>query len=155
MLYAVVLSPVLLSTLALALQGGALQLERERLRNALDQSVLSAAATLAPGPGTAVDAAQAEETVRQLLADNLRPLEADITGTDADRVAASAEVFVVSSTPATDPLHGDRVLQRPSVVVHIEVPVDSGLLHFAGVSGPIVFQLDGYADLRVRGIGST
>lgn len=156
-LYVIVLSPVLLLSLALAVQLGALQLEKERLRSALDEAVVVAASRAAAvdSAGAQVDGARAAALLRTSLDDNLRPLEDQIDGLSPEAVAAAAEVAVVGDVPALDPLGSGALLRRPTLEARVRIPVRTGLLAFAGLPGSVTLTLTTSADLRRTGSGST
>ncbi|TMC50613.1 MAG: hypothetical protein E6J14_03390 [Chloroflexi bacterium] len=152
-LYVVLLSPVLLLMLALVVEGGALQLERERLRSAVDEAVVDAGAVAASGGTEArLDQSRAAEMVRASLLDNLRPLQGELAGADAAEVAARAEVAVVQSVPSPDPFHPDVILHRPTIEVRVRAPVRSDLLHvLAGLAPSLTMTVVAGADLRLAG----
>ena len=148
-LYAVVLSPVLLVGLALAVQVGALQLERQRVRSAVDEAALIAAATAATAGATAsVDHPRAAALLRSALAGALRPLEGEMAGAGADAVAAGAEVVVIEEVPAPDPFAPGTVVLRPSIEARVRVPLRTGLLRIAAVPPTLTVTVVSGADLR-------
>jgi Flp pilus assembly protein TadG len=151
-LYAVVLSPVLMLCLTLAVELGALQLEKQRLRSAVDEATTVAAARDASGSAAiTLDAARTAGLVRQSLADNLAPLEGHLDGVTADQVAQAADVAVIVEVPAADPFDSTRTLQRPTIEARVRAPVHAGLLGLAGLPSTITFTLVATADLRVVG----
>lgn len=153
-LYTVLLMPVLLLCVTLAVQVSALQMQRQRLVSALDVAAVAAggmAATTTSGIG--IDPAQAAADLRRSLADNLQPLASDLAGTDPGAVAAGAEIVIITDPPQLDPFTGD-LLQRPSLVARIEVPVRTGLLTMAGLPAVQTLTLTSTADLRIRGLGA-
>ena len=153
-LYAVVLSPILLLSLALAADVGALQLQKQRLRSAVDQAAVVAVGGTAQAQSDAgLDPLLAAVRVRTLLADNLRPLQSDIAGQSADDVARQADVAVVNDVPAVDPFDSATLLRRPTIEVRVRLPVRTGLLQLAGVSPTVVLTVVAGADLRVSGAG--
>lgn len=155
-LYVVVLAPVIFLCLALALESGALQLEKERLRSAADVAVEAAANRLSSvNGGVHLDVADADAVVREALLDNLQPLAGEIVGESPADVAASAQLEVVTDVPAGDPFSEGRVLLRPTVEILLDVPVRSGLLSVAGLPPVLHMTIESSADLRVVGLGST
>jgi len=151
-LYAVVLSPILLLSLALAGEVGALQLEKQRLRSAVDQAaVVAVGSTGQARPGAILDPLQAASRMRAALAENLRPLQGDIVGQSADDVARLAEVAVVSEVPAQDPFDHATVLRRPTIEVRVHVPVRTGLFQLAGIPSFVSLTVIAGADLTVSG----
>lgn len=154
-LYVVLLSPVLMLTLALAVDVGGLQLQRQRLGSAVDQAAVVAAS----GSAGVVDVGRlngtAEARFRQALLDNLRPLASDIAGTTPEAVARAAQVYVPASLPAADRFGNAGVLRRPTIEAQVRVPVRTGLLHLAGISDTVTLTLTTAADLRVIGGAGT
>lgn len=154
-LYAVLLSPMLLLVLAFVIEGGALQLERQRLRSAVDEAALIAGGSAATGGGGAeLDTRHAAAVLRTALADNLRPLAADMTGSGVDAVVAAADVVVVTAVPSADPFGGGAVVRRPTIEVRVRAPMRSGLLRFAGLPDSVLMTITAGADLRFAGAGS-
>ena len=148
-LYAVVLSPLLLVGLALAVQLGALQVERQRVHSAVDEAAVTAAATAAVAGVTAgVDHPRAAALLRSALAGALRPLEGEMAGAGADAVAAGAEVAVIDEVPAPDPFAPGTVVLRPSIEARVRVPLRTGLLRIAAVPPTLTVTVVSGADLR-------
>src|SRR5690242_17322057 len=86
-LYVIVLSPVLLLGIALATEAGALQMEKQRVRSALDASVVVAAASASrAGVAAQLDTARAAAVMREVLIANLAPLASAFAGVDAQAV---------------------------------------------------------------------
>ena len=151
-LYAIVLSPVLLLCLALAVELGALQLEKQRLRSAIDEATTVAAARDAAGGATvSLDPARTAALVRQSLADNLAPLESHFDGVSATQVAEAADVAVVVNVPAADPMGTGSMLTRPTVEARVRAPVKAGLLGLVVLPTSVTFTLVSSADLRIVG----
>jgi hypothetical protein len=139
-------------SLALAAEVGALQLQKQRLHSAVDQSaVVAASGTAQGGAGVGLDSARSEALLRASLIDNLTPLQHDIDGATAADVAATAEIHVITTVPAVDPLDPSQVLRRPTIEVKVHVPVHTGLLQLAHVPGTVSITVTGSADLRVAG----
>ena len=151
-LYVIVLSPLILLSLALALEAGALQLQKQRLHSAADMATVSAGGAGADvSNGANLDLVPADAAIRRALIDNLTPLQADIAGATPLDVAAAATVYVVTAVPATDPLDNSATLTRPTVEIRMRVPVRSGLLSIAGLPAVVYLKIDSRADLRVIG----
>ncbi len=151
-LYVVILSPIIFLSLALALEVGALQMQKERLRSAADMATVtagSAGATVVGG--THLDAATTALALRQSLVDNLAPLEDQIVGTTPTDIAATADVFVIATLPATDPLDASRTITRPTIETRLHIPVRSGLLSVAGLPPTVTLTVTSSADLRIVG----
>jgi len=151
-LYAVVLSPILLLSLALAVEVGVLQLTKQRLRSAVDQAAVVAVAGRAQaGPHAQLDRGAAAALLRTALAENLRPLAHDIDGISADDVASNADVAVITEVPAPNPFDPSALVRRATVEVRARIPVRTGLLSVAGVPATVTLTLVAAADLRVTG----
>jgi Flp pilus assembly protein TadG len=151
-LYVVLLSPVLLLSLALAVDLGGLQLQRQRLGSAVDQAAVVAAAGAARASAAAeLDAGVAASRFRQALVDNLQPLSAEIAGSTPEAIARAADVVLVTSVPAPDPLVAGSTLRRPTIEARVRVPIRAGLLHLAGIPDTVTLTLTTAADLRVIG----
>lgn len=150
-LYAVVLSPLLLLALTLGVEVGALQLERQRLHSAVDEAVITATGAASGGEAAHLDPQLAVARVRRALADNLAPLRADLAGATPESIAADAEVVVVTAVPAPDPFDPTRTVERPTVEIRAHVPVRAGLLTLAHLHPTVTLVLVGAADIRVVG----
>jgi Flp pilus assembly protein TadG len=148
-LYVIVLSPVLLLGVALATEAGALQMEKQRVRSALDASVVVAAASVSRG-GTAaqLDTARAASVLRAVLAENLAPLASTFAGPDAARIAGTADVAVVTAVPSADPFASGATLRRPTLEVRVRVPLRTGLFAAAGLPPSVTVTLVASAGLR-------
>jgi hypothetical protein len=149
-LYVVVLSPVLMLGIALATEAGGLQMQKQRLRTALDASVVVAAASASrAGTVAQLDPARAVAVMRETLVDNLQPLQsAFAAGTTAQSIARAAEVAVVTTVPAADPFAAGIVLRRPTLEVRVHIRVDTGLLAAAGLPRAASLILVASAGLR-------
>ncbi len=151
-LAAVLLGPVLLLALLLAVQAGALQLERQRVRSAVDEAAVTAASGAAgAGAAAAVDRGRAAALLREALAAALRPLAAELGGAGAGDVAATAEVAVIEEVPAADPFTPGAVVLRPSIEARVRVPLSTGLLRIAAVPATLTVTVVSGADLRRAG----
>jgi len=153
-LYVVLLSPVLILCMALAIDVGALQLQRERLASALDQSVVVASSFAAlAGTSAGLDPQTAVVELQTSLVENLTPLDAIISGATPREVALSADVAVVSSVPSRDPFGGPEVITHPTIEARIRVPVSTGLLAVTGMPSTTLLTLIAHADLSFTGPG--
>jgi hypothetical protein len=151
-LYVVVLSPVLLLSLALATEVGGLQMQKERLRSALDQSTVVAAAAAARAGSTAgIDRSRAIAVMREVLAQNLAPLSSAFADASASAVASDADVAVVTDVPAPDPFDAAALVRHPSIEVRVRVPVHTGLFAVAGLPSTETLTLTSSAALRETG----
>ena len=151
-LYTIVLSPLIVLSLALVVEVGSLQLVKQRLSSAADMATVDAAAEAANANAIGhIDPTEAVLATRQALYDNLQPLSDQIVGTDALGVAANADVYVLTTTPVADPLKPDHVLTLPTVEVRIRVPVRSGLLAASGLPNAITMTITSSAALREAG----
>lgn len=151
-LYVVVLSPVLLLSMALATEVGGLQMQKERIRTALDQSaVVAAAAAARAGGGVEIERARAVGVMREVLAENLAPLSSAFDGTSAAAIARSADVAVVTDVPAPDPFDSTAVVRHPSIEVRVRVPLHTGLFVAAGLPPTETVTLLATAALRETG----
>jgi hypothetical protein len=151
-LYVIVLSPVLLLGIALATEAGGLQVQKMRVRSALDASVVVAAAS-ASGAGTAarLDGARAVAVLREVVRENLLPLQGAFLGADASSVAAAAEVAVLTEVPAPDPFAPGAVIRRPTLEVRVRIPLRTGLFTAAGLPPSETVTLVAAAGLREAG----
>jgi len=152
LLYAVVLSPMLMLSLALATELGSLQLQKQRLRSAVDESAVVAAGRIsAGGDATAFDAEHATTLLRASLADNLRALQGHIDGLSAEQVAANADIAVITDVPTADPFDASAIITRPTIEARVHVPLRTGLLSLAGLPATVTLTLISSADLRRTG----
>jgi Flp pilus assembly protein TadG len=151
-LYVVVLSPVLLLSLALATEVGGLQMQKERLRSALDQStVVASAAAARAGSAAGIDKARAVAVMREVLAENLSPLSSAFADASAFSIARDADVAVVTDVPAPDPFDSTAVVRHPSIEVRVHVPLHTGLFGVAGLPSVETLTLTSSAALRETG----
>ena len=132
-LYAVMLMPTLILIFALAVDMAGLQMQKLRLRYAVDLATVTAA-TLVDAPYYSrtgrlqLDPAAATATAREYLARNL----ADMPDVAAPRaIAAAADISIVNRTPAIDPYTGGH-LDRPAICARIRVPYRFMLLGWVG-----------------------
>jgi len=150
-LYVIVLSPVLLLGIALATEAGGLQMQKERVRSALDAAVVVAAASASrAGAAARLDTARAEAVMRAVLRDNLAPLQSAFAGATAQTIAQDADVAVVTDVPAPDPF-GNGTLRRPTLEVRVRVPLRTGLFTAAGLAPSVTVTLVASAGLREAG----
>lgn len=133
-LYSVLLMPILILVFALAVDIGSLQMQKLRLRYAVDLATVTAAtdvdtAFYSRTGRLELDVATATATARAYLLRNLRGL-ADTPNPAA--IAAAADITVVNRVPAVDPYTGMR-LDRPAVCARIRVPHRFDLLGWIGL----------------------
>jgi len=151
-LYVVVLSPVLLLSLALATEVGGLQMQKERVRSALDEStVVAAAAAARAGRSAGIDQPRAIAVMREVLAENLVSLSSAFAGASASGIARDADVAVVTDVPAPDPFDSSAVVRHPSIEVRVRVPLHTGLFAVAGLPPSETVTLTSTAALRETG----
>ena len=134
-LYAVLLMPTLILIFALAVDLAGLQMQKLRLRYAVDLATVTAA-TLVDAPYYSrtgqlrLEPATATATARDYLARNL----AGTPGIESPAAtAAAAEISVVNRTPAIDPYTGRR-LDHPAICARIRVPYRFTLLGWIGLN---------------------
>jgi Flp pilus assembly protein TadG len=133
-LYAVLLMPTLILVVALAVDLTSLQMQKLRLRYAVDLATVTAA--------TAVDARYYSQTGRLRLDPELATattrdfLMRNLTGMpgipEPAQVAATADVSIINQTPAADP-YTRAYLDRPAVCARIRVPYRFLLLGWIGL----------------------
>lgn len=133
-LYSVLLMPVLILVFALAIDIGSLQMQKLRLRYAVDLATVTAATDVDTGYYSRtgqlqLDAEAAARTARGYLLRNLSGL-ADTPNPTA--IAAAADITIVNHVPALDPYTGMR-LDRPAVCARIRVPHRFDLLGWIGL----------------------
>jgi hypothetical protein len=148
--YAIVLFPLLMLTLALVLAVGSLEDLRTRLRAQLDMAALVATQALDPvgladGDPPRLDPVAAEALAREYLARNLAAPDALLAASAVD-IAASAEV-VVSNDPGIDPITG-APNTAPTVSIRITAPARIPLLGLAGIAPVVTLTIDGSAAAR-------
>lgn len=132
-LYAVLLMPTLILILALAVDMAGLQMQKLRLRYAVDMATVTAA-TLVDAPNYSrtgrlqLDPEAATVTAREYLVRNLAGMR-DVAAPLA--IAGAADITVVNRTPAVDPYTGGH-LDRPAICARIRVPYRFMLLGWVG-----------------------
>lgn len=147
-LYAVLLMPTLILILALAVDIAGLQMQKLRLRYAVDLATVTAA-TLVDAPNYSrtgrlqLDPAAATATAREYLVRNLAGMR-DVAAPLA--IAAAADITIVNRTPAVDPYTGGH-LDRPAICARIRVPYRFMLLGWVGFSE---IELVVAADAEIR-----
>jgi Flp pilus assembly protein TadG len=132
-LYAVLLMPTLILILALAVDIAGLQMQKLRLRYAVDLATVTAATQVdAPHYSQTgrlqLDPEAATATAREYLVRNLAGMR-DVAAPLA--IAAAADITVVNRTPAIDPYTGGH-LDRPAICARIRVPYRFMLLGWVG-----------------------
>jgi hypothetical protein len=147
-LYAVLLMPTLILILALAVDMAGLQMQKLRLRYAVDLATVTAA-TLVDAPDYSrtgrlqLDPAAATATAREYLVRNLAGMR-DVAAPLA--IAAAADITIVNRTPAIDPYTGGH-LDRPAICARIRVPYRFMLLGWVGLNE---IELVVAADAEIR-----
>ena len=147
-LYAVLLMPTLILIFALAVDMAGLQMQKLRLRYAVDLATVSAA-TLVDAPFYSrtgrlqLDPLTATATAREYLVRNLAGMP-DIEAPSA--IAAAADISIVNRTPAIDPYTGGH-LDRPAICARIKVPHRFMLLGWVGLNE---IELTIAADAEIR-----
>jgi len=148
-LYVVLFIPTLMLILSLTVDVAQLQMQRVRLRYAVDLATLSGASSVdkpyySQSARLRLDPNVALSTTRAYLASNLtEPLGSN----QATAVAEAAEITVVNETPGIDPFTGMR-LDRPSICARIRVPYRLDLLGFVGAIGTGQMTLASNAQIR-------
>jgi hypothetical protein len=147
-LYAVLLMPTLILIFALAVDMAGLQMQKLRLRYAVDLATVTAATAVdAPYYSRTgrlqLDPSSAAAITREYLDRNLAGLP-DITS--PEDIAAAAEIRVVNQTPAIDPYTGGH-LDRPAICLRIRAPYRFMLLGWIGVNE---VELTIAADAEIR-----
>lgn len=147
-LYAILLIPTLFLIFGLAIDIADLQLDKLRLRYALDLATVTAA--------TAVDTsgysrtgelrlqrAAAVATAREYLLRNLRGLPDTAA---PEQIAAAADITVVNQVPTRDPYSG-ALLDRPAISARIRVPHRFSLLGWVGMTA-VTVTITSTAEIR-------
>jgi hypothetical protein len=129
--------PTLILVLALAVDMTSLQMQKLRLRYAVDLATVTAATAVDEGYYSQtgrlrLDPALATATTRDFLVRNLTGMPGV---PEPAQVAATADIIVINQTPATDPYTHAR-LDRPTVSARIRVPYRFLLLGWIGL--PVV-----------------
>ena len=133
-LYAVLLMPTLILVFALAFDIASLQMQKLRLRYAVDLATVTAATAVderyySQTGRLRLDPALATSTTRDFLMRNLTGM----TGIpEPAQVAAAADITVVNQIPAADP-YTRVLLDRPAVCARIRVPYRFFLLGWIGL----------------------
>jgi len=147
-LYAVLLMPTLILIFALAVDMAALQMDKLRLRYAVDLATVGAATQVdAPFYSRTgrlqLDPVAATTTAREYLVRNLAGMP-DIASPAG--IAGAADISVVNNTPSIDPFTGGR-LDRPAICARIRAPHRFMLLSWVGINE---VQLTIAADAEIR-----
>ena len=134
-LYAIVLMPTLILILALAVDMAGLQMQKLRLRYAVDLATVTAATRVDAPYYTRtgrlqLDPAAATATAREYLVRNLTGMP-DVAAPLG--IAVAADISIVNRTPGVDPYTGGH-LDRPAICARIRVPYRFMLLGWIGVS---------------------
>jgi Putative Flp pilus-assembly TadE/G-like len=133
-LYAVVLMPTLILILALAVDMAGLQMQKLRLRYAVDLATVTAATRVDAPYYThtgrlQLDPVTATATAREYLLRNLAGMP-DVAEPLA--IAVAADIRIVNRTPAVDPYTGGH-LDRPAICARIRVPYRFMVLGWIGI----------------------
>jgi hypothetical protein len=147
-LYAVLLMPTLILIFALAVDMAGFQLQKLRLRYAVDLATVTAATMVDESYYSRTGRLQlspnaAEATAREYLVRNLAGMP-DITSPAA--IAGAADIIIVNRTPAIDPYTGGQ-LDRPAICARIRTTHRFMLLGWVGVNE---VQLSVAADAEIR-----
>ncbi|TMB68481.1 MAG: hypothetical protein E6J51_05905 [Chloroflexi bacterium] len=133
-LYAVLLMPTLILVFALAVDIASLQMQKLRLRYAVDLATVTAATAVderyySQTGRLQLDPALATSTTRDFLMRNLTGMPGI---PEPAQVAAAADITVVNQIPAADP-YTRVLLDRPAVCARIRVPYRFFLLGWIGL----------------------
>ena len=133
-LYAVLLMPTLMLVFALAVDIATLQMQKLRLRYAVDLATVTAAMAVdseyySRTGRLQLDPTTATATTREYLLRNLDGLP-DISSPAA--IASEADVTVINRVPARDPYTG-MALDRPAICARIHVPHRFSVLGWIGL----------------------
>ena len=133
-LYAVLLMPTLILVFALAIDLASLQMQKLRLRYAVDLAAVTAATAVdepyySQTGRLRLDPVLATSTTRDFLMRNLTGIPGI---SEPAQVAAAADITVVNQTPAADP-YTRALLDRPAVCARIRVPYRFFLLGWIGL----------------------
>jgi len=133
-LYAVLLMPTLILVFALAVDITSLQMQKLRLRYAVDLATVTAATAVderyySQTGRLRLDPGLATTTTRDFLIRNLSGMPGV---PEPAQVAAAADITIVNETPAADP-YTRAYLDRPAVCARIRVPYRFLLLGWIGL----------------------
>ncbi|MDQ6709522.1 MAG: pilus assembly protein TadG-related protein [Candidatus Dormibacteraeota bacterium] len=148
-LYAILLMPTLLLVFSLTVDMGQLQMQRVRLRYAVETATLSGASSVDMTHYTQtgrlrLDRTTALETTHTYLDRNLgRALGVS----EATIAAQGADIRVINEIPGVNPFTGKR-LNRPSVCARIDVPYRLSLIGFVGRVGTGRLNVTTCAEIR-------
>ncbi len=152
-LYTVLLLPTLILVFALAVDVGSLEMQKLRLRWAVDLATVGAA-TAVDGAAYArtgrlrLDPEAATAVARGYLYRNLARLGTSVGGeAGATMIANEAEVAVINDVPARNPFTG-ATLDRPAVCARIRVPYRTGLMRGFGLPDHVQLTLAADAELK-------
>lgn len=147
-LYAVLLMPTVFLVFALAIDIAGLQLDKLRMRYALDMATVTAATavdrnTYIQTGRLRLDPNTATPVTREYLLRNLSGLPNTST---SEQIAADADITVVNQVPAHDPYTG-MLLDRPAICARIKVRHHFDLLGWVGMNA-IDFSVTSTAEIR-------
>ena len=148
-LYAVLLMPTLMLVFALAVDIASLQMEKLRLRYAVDLAVVTAATAVdteyySRTGRLQLDPDTATATAREYLLRNLHGLP-DISAPAP--IASGADITVINRIPSVDPYTG-MLLDRPAVCARIHVPHRFSVLGWIGVRA-VELTVAANAEIRI------
>lgn len=153
MLYAVLLLPTLILVFALAVELGSIQMQRLRLRWALDMATVDAATAIDAASYTRTGRLQLDQLgattlTREYLYRNLSPLAPSLGGAQAAlAIAQGAEIAVINQVPVRDP-YSDAILDRPAVCARIRVLYRTDLLHVLPGLSSVVLTVAASAEIK-------
>ena len=148
-LYAVLLMPTLMLVFALAVDIATLQMQKLRLRYAVDLATVTAATAVdsefySRTGRLQLDPDAAAATTREYLVRNLGGLP-DVSAPAA--IASGADITVINRVPALDPYTG-MTLDRPAVCVRIHVPHRFSVLGWIGIRA-VELTVAANAEIRI------
>jgi Putative Flp pilus-assembly TadE/G-like len=148
-LYAVLLMPTLIIVFALAVDIGMLQMQKLRLRYAVDLATVSAAEAVDRDYYGRTGRLQLDPIAASLAARDYlqRNLDGMPEVQEAGLIAAAAEVTVINRVPSLDPYTGARI-DRPAVCARIRVPHRFLLLGWIGMES-VEIRVAANAEIRI------
>lgn len=140
--------PTVFLVFALAIDLAGLQLDKLRMRYALDMATVTAATAVdrniyVQTGRLRLDPSMATSMTREYLVRNLSGIPETPT---SEQVAADADITVVNQVPSHDPYTG-LLLDRPAICARLKVRHRFDLLGWVGV-GAISFSVTSTAEIR-------
>lgn len=138
---------------ALVVDVGSIQMQKLRLRWALNLATVGAAASIDPlhynlTGRVRLDAPRATAVAREYIYRNLVLMGPSVGGESGARaIAEKAEVSVINQTPARDPFTGAR-LDRPAVSARLQVRYQTGMLHWLGQPNQVWITVTANAEVK-------